>query len=573
MVIGPTVVAGTDRVEPSSTPQALDSRVALFEPEPGGLAERTASRLGTRSPFAGGAIVGALSYVVLAALFTVIGLLLTQVVFGDGPPRGDIAVNEWFADRRTSTANTLTKIGSHLSETATVIAVAAVVVAILGMKRHWRSIAFLATGLILEVTVFLTTTLLVDRDRPEVEKLDSAPPTSSFPSGHVAAAIVLYVGIALIVATHVRSRAVARGRVVRGGGRAVRGAGFAPVPGDALPDRRRRRRPARFPRALRVAARRARRGRAGRAWQNIRERIARGGPMTTVAVIAHARKSLGGGLGELRSVLADEGVTDPIWHEVPKSKRAPKLARRVVDEGADLVFVWGGDGMVQRTVDTLAGTDAVVAIIPAGTANLLATNLGIPKDIAAAVRVGLHGRHRELDLGKVNGERFAVMAGAGFDARMIRDADRGMKDRMGRLAYIVTGAKNLSGSRVRTRIDVEGEKWFDDDASCVLFGNIGTILGGIEAFEHASPEDGRLEVGVVTADGMMQWMRTLGRTALSKAERSPFVHMTSAKRIDVKFAETTPYELDGGDRGAVKRMKVRVQPAAIRICVPDEPRS
>jgi membrane-associated phospholipid phosphatase len=208
MVIGPTVVAGTDRMEPSSTPQALDSRVGLFEPEPGGVAERTASRLGTRSPFAGGAIVGALAYVVLAALFTAIGLLLTQVVFGDGPVRGDIAVNEWFADRRTSTANTLTEIGSHLSETATVIAVAAIVVAILGMKRYWRSITFLATGLILEVTVFLTTTLLVDRDRPEVEKLDSAPPTSSFPSGHVAAAIVLYVGIALIVATHVRSRAV-----------------------------------------------------------------------------------------------------------------------------------------------------------------------------------------------------------------------------------------------------------------------------------------------------------------------------------------------------------------------------
>ena len=60
-------------------------------------------------------------------------------------------------------------------------------------------------------------------------------------------------------------------------------------------------------------------------------------------------------------------------------------------DGADLVFVWGGDGMVQRCVDALAGTEATVAILPAGTANLLATNLGIPKDIAEAVRIGLHG--------------------------------------------------------------------------------------------------------------------------------------------------------------------------------------
>jgi YegS/Rv2252/BmrU family lipid kinase len=292
--------------------------------------------------------------------------------------------------------------------------------------------------------------------------------------------------------------------------------------------------------------------------------------VTAVAVIAHQRKSLGGGLGALRECLAAHGVSDPIWYEVPKSKKAPKRVRRAVDEGADLVFVWGGDGMVQRCVDALAGRDVAVAIVPAGTANLLASNLGIPKDIDEAVRIGLHGARRRLDLGRVNGERFAVMAGAGFDARMIRDADRGMKDRVGRLAYIVTGAKNLRGSRVRTKIRVDGAKWFDDDASCVLVGNVGKILGGIEAFEHARPDDGRLELGVVTAEGLLQWTRALSRTALGNAEKSPFVHTTSAKRIDVTMAKSTPYELDGGDRPSTKRLKIRVETGAIAICVPDE---
>jgi diacylglycerol kinase family enzyme len=138
--------------------------------------------------------------------------------------------------------------------------------------------------------------------------------------------------------------------------------------------------------------------------------------MTTVAVVAHSRKSFGGGLPELRRILALEGVTDPLWYEVEKSRRAPKYARRAAAKGADVVFVWGGDGTVQRCIDAVAGTDTAVAIMPAGTANLLAENLNVPHDLAEAVLVGLHGDRRRLDTGSINGERFAVMAGAGFDA-------------------------------------------------------------------------------------------------------------------------------------------------------------
>ena len=81
--------------------------------------------------------------------------------------------------------------------------------------------------------------------------------------------------------------------------------------------------------------------------------------MSTVAVVAHARKSLGGGLPELREVLATEGFDEPLWYEVNKSRKAPKCARRALADGAELIFVWGGDGMVQRCVDAVAGTGAV----------------------------------------------------------------------------------------------------------------------------------------------------------------------------------------------------------------------
>ena len=137
--------------------------------------------------------------------------------------------------------------------------------------------------------------------------------------------------------------------------------------------------------------------------------------------------------------------------------------------------------------------------------------------------MGLHGERRPLDTGSVNGEHFAVMAGAGFDARMIKEADGGMKDRIGRLAYLYTGARNLSARRVKATIEVDGKRFFTGRISCVLAGNVGKVLGGVEAFGAAEPDDGLLDLGVVTAKDPAEWARTLGRVALGKAEKSPFV--------------------------------------------------
>jgi len=291
--------------------------------------------------------------------------------------------------------------------------------------------------------------------------------------------------------------------------------------------------------------------------------------MTRVAVVAHTKKSLGGGLDELRSVLAHEGM-EPLWFEVSKSKKAPKAVKEAVAEGADLVFVWGGDGTVQRCLDVLAGEDVDVAILPAGTANLLATNLEIPKTIAGAVQVGLHGDRKALDLGRINGEHFAVMAGAGLDALMIRDADRGLKDKAGRLAYVWTGIRNVKARKVPMKIDVDGQRWFDGDASCVLIANVSTIVGGLAPFERAEPDDGLLEVGVVEAEGAVQWARVFGRMAVGRIDSSPLTRTTSARRIDVRTKAEIDYELDGGHRGSTRKLKIRVRPDAVRICVPAE---
>jgi YegS/Rv2252/BmrU family lipid kinase len=268
-------------------------------------------------------------------------------------------------------------------------------------------------------------------------------------------------------------------------------------------------------------------------------------------------------------LITEHGVDELLWYEVPKSRKAPKKARTALKEGADLVIVWGGDGMVQRCVDALGGSGVPVGIIPAGTANLLASNLGIPKeDLPEAVRVALHGRRRTLDLGVLNGEHFAVMAGIGFDAAMIRDADRGLKDRFGRLAYVWTGLRHVGESSVPMKVKLDGVTWFEGEASCLLLGNVGRITGGIKAFDDARPDDGWLDVGVATAQGAFQWARTLGRMSTGRSDHSPFVRITRAKRISVNLSSAVPYELDGGDRGTTRRVKAHVEPGAITICVP-----
>jgi diacylglycerol kinase (ATP) len=286
-----------------------------------------------------------------------------------------------------------------------------------------------------------------------------------------------------------------------------------------------------------------------------------------VAVVAHAGKTVAGGLPELRRTLADAGVSDPIWTEVPKSKRAPAAVEEALEDGAELILAWGGDGMVRRCVNALRDTEVPLAIVPAGTSNLFATHLGIERDIGQAVQVALHGGRRRLDVGRFDGERFAVMAGAGFDAAMIKASDD-LKDRLGRAAYVVGGASKLDAEPFEAKIKIDGTRWYEGPASCILVGNVGELFGGIEVFADARPDDGVLDVGVLTSEGPVQLVRAAARTAAGSAEKSPFVRVTQARKVRVKLDRKVRYELDGGDRKKVKSFKVDVEPGAITVCVP-----
>jgi undecaprenyl-diphosphatase len=167
-----------------------------------------ATRLPSWPPPAIAALVAGIGYAVLVILILAIGLVLTQALIPGPVGAWDNGVNRWFLERRTPTWNTVTDLASIAAGTGTILTVAGVTAAILAIRRFWRELGFLAIALSVEITVFLTTVTVIARPRPTVPKLDGAPATSSFPSGHMAAAIALYAGLAVLISSRVTSPVV-----------------------------------------------------------------------------------------------------------------------------------------------------------------------------------------------------------------------------------------------------------------------------------------------------------------------------------------------------------------------------
>ena len=551
--------------------EVRDDGFPALAARPGSLAERFAGRVGRQHPvtvFFAALISG---FAVLAAAAILLGLLVTDVLVPiHAIGAADKGVVESMAADRTPFLTDVSAVGTTAGG-APVLPILAGLLAIgCALMRRWLLAGFAAFVLTVESATYRVSSLVVPRERPSVHRLDDFPADASYPSGHTAASIAVYAGLVLLLTSRLTDR---RARIAAWAFAVLLPAlcrHVAHVPRDAPSarcgqrgahrDRSDRRAALRLPLGELRAPVSGRGAHVGACQQNA-DRVMR------VAVVAHAGKDLGGGLPELRRVLESEGIETPLWYEVPKAKKAPAQVERALEEGAELVFAWGGDGMVRRCVGVMAGGDAKLAVLPAGTSNLFATNMGIPKDIKQAVAIGLRGTTRRLDVGRFKGERFAVMAGAGFDAGMIRDADT-LKDRLGRAAYVWSGARNLRTEGFGARIEVDGAEWYDGQATCILVGNLGSLFGGVEVFPDARPDDGQLELGIVEGAGLVRWMRILARTAVGNPSASPFVRVTRANAIKATLDRKVLYELDGGERSEIKSFKVRVEPGALRVRVP-----
>jgi diacylglycerol kinase (ATP) len=289
---------------------------------------------------------------------------------------------------------------------------------------------------------------------------------------------------------------------------------------------------------------------------------------SSIAVVANRQKLSQKHAGSLRAALRDAGHDDVPWISIDKGKQGTKAAQRALDGGARTVIVCGGDGTVRAAAQALVGTGAALAVVPEGTANLFAGSFAIPSDPAAVVDLIVGGHRRTIDTGRCNGLTFVVMAGAGFDAAMIDDADD-TKERYGTLAYVRSGVRSARQRQpFAMEVTVDGQPFFEGEATCVLVGNTGRLKAGVQAFPDASVTDGRLDVAVLTASGMREWAGLMVAAVRHRQHLSGHAQMGAGTKIVARFSERHRFELDGGTKGRAKRLKLRVVPASLVICAP-----
>ena len=253
---------------------------------------------------------------------------------------------------------------------------------------------------------------------------------------------------------------------------------------------------------------------------------------------------------------------------------ARRLAEYGIEQGVDVVGVFGGDGTTMQAASALVGTGVALALIPGGTGNILAGNLRLPKSPIRAAEIIANGHARKLDLGRV--ERpdgvhyFAVAAGAGMDARIMAETDAARKRRWGIGAYWGTLVRVLPEIRsVECVITVDG-KPFSAEAAVVLVSNCGEVIPPFFRLRSdTSPDDGLLDVTVARANSVWESVRAFAEALRPRAEqsaRSDLLGFARGEEIRVEPVETLPVQLDGDACGDTP-FTARVVPGAIRIMV------
>jgi len=260
-----------------------------------------------------------------------------------------------------------------------------------------------------------------------------------------------------------------------------------------------------------------------------------------------------------------------------KEQGARVLAEQALREGIDLLAVSGGDGTVVETMSALIGTSVPLAIFPAGTGNLLSVNLGLPRDVPLAVHAALFGERRKLDLARITpldpaGEDryFAILAGAGYDAWVIHDADREAKNRLGMGAYLLSALKNLRHRPVRARILLEGRsKPIRRRAKSVMVANMGLLQGGLTVVPDAWPDDGHLDIAILKAETLNGWLHLAASAVLRRLRQDPNVEYLKTRRVRVELSRPQPLQYDGEEATTeIRAFAVEVVPVAIEVMVP-----
>ncbi len=272
------------------------------------------------------------------------------------------------------------------------------------------------------------------------------------------------------------------------------------------------------------------------------------------------------------------GWSDPLWLETTADDPGRGQTRRALEQGVDLVCALGGDGTARVVAENVVRTGVPLGLLPQGTGNLLARNLGLPlDDLDAALRIALTGADRTVDVGRVvfdvSGEDqdpvervFLVMAGLGFDAAMMAGVTEQLKARVGWLAYVVSGLTNLNGERVRVRMSADGGPEIVRRVRTVIVGNCGRLTGGIVLIPDAEVDDGWLDVVALSPRGVVSWA-SMATRVLSRREHRR-IGRRRCREVSVRCDVPQEGQLDGDPVGMVRAIRARIDRGALVVRVP-----
>lgn len=258
--------------------------------------------------------------------------------------------------------------------------------------------------------------------------------------------------------------------------------------------------------------------------------------------------------GQFRAMVsgmaAASGFSEVLWWETTVDDTGFAMAHEAAVAGASLVLSVGGDGTLRAVSDELAGTGIPVGIVPAGTGNLLARNLGIPLYIRAAVDVALNGQDRAIDMVRVSGDNmaddtFLVMAGMGFDAAIMAGVNENIKKRVGWLAYVLSGLKALMFPAIRLDISIDDAPFTKHKARTVVIGNVGNLQGGMPLMPDARIDDGQIDVVLLYPRRFLSWVPLAARVLTKNAGDDRSLTRLRGRTVVVRSHSETPREFDG----------------------------
>ena len=288
-----------------------------------------------------------------------------------------------------------------------------------------------------------------------------------------------------------------------------------------------------------------------------------------------------------------KGLNRIRFYDTQLDKDGRVCALEALEDGADVVIAVGGDGTVRTVASAGSGTGHALGIIPIGTGNLFARNMGVPvDDIDAALTVATSHGSRLVDMGRLtlldhpeddHGHAFLIIAGIGFDAAMIDDTNPELKANISWLAYFVGGVKNLFAPKFRgtltvTSADGSTHTIKNLDFRTVMAGNCGQIPM-FSLMPAASYDDGLLDFEIIdTTGGILGWANLFGdvvhQTIIGKPEQNPLSTNSTIEQVQGVSAEITlekpaKAQVDGDMLPETKHIRFSVDHRALIVRVPD----